>query len=166
MCKGQTQAYGERVAKPTESDMETSLADARFFFEKLDVLVRGPEHQQNLELIRRYFRAYLHCWKCIPHFLREIRNLRNNQAWRAWCQKWSATLPPGDGEVFDGLRLIRDHDTHAGMIEVTGEVAAGLFPIVMFQPAKRSELRRELISCCARGLAVADRLIRDYRTVY
>ena len=47
------------MAKPTASDMRTSLEDARFFYEKLNPIVRGPEQGQDLEVIRRYFRAYL-----------------------------------------------------------------------------------------------------------
>jgi hypothetical protein len=74
-------------------------------------------------------------------------------------------LDRSDYEVFELLRQTRDHDTHVGMIEVKGEIAAGLFPIVMFQPAKRHH-RRELISCCDRGLFVADHLIREHPNVW
>ena len=80
-------------------------------------------------------------------------------------EKWAKGLEPGDSEVFECLRNTRDHDTHVGMIEVKGEVAAGLFPIVMFAPGKSSGPRRELISCCERGLVVADRLIQDHLTL-
>lgn len=156
------------MPKPSVSDMKTSLEDARFFYEKLEPIIRGPEQQQDLELVRRYFRAYLHCWKCIPHFVREVKGLagkKNDPAWTAWCQKWAKRLAPGDSDVFDCLRQTRDHDTHVGMIEVKGQVAAGLFPIVMFQPGKGSQPSRELISCCARGLVVADHLIREHASV-
>lgn len=156
------------MAKPTVLDMQTSLEDARFFFQKLEPIIRGPEQQQDLELVRRYFRAYLHCWKCIPHFAREAKGLagsKNGIAWIAFCKKWGQKLKPNDYEVFECLRRTRDHDTHVGMIEVTGQVAAGLFPIVMFQPGKGSQPPRELISCCDRGLVVADHLIREHASV-
>jgi len=157
---------GIHMPKPTVSDMKTSLEDARFFYEKLDPIIRGPEQQQDLELVRRYFRAYLYCWKCIPHFVREVTGLTGKKkAWITWCQKWAKRLPPGDSEVFDCLRQTRDHDTHAGMIKVRGEVAAGLFPIVMFLPGKGSQPWRELISCCDRGLVVADHLIQEHASV-
>lgn len=156
------------MAKPTLSDMRTSLEDARFFYEKLGPIIRGPEHEQDLELIRRYFRAYLHCWKCIPHFVREIKGLsgkKNEKEWIAWCQRWGGRLEPGDFDIFECLRKTRDRDTHEGMIEVKGEIAAGLFPIVMFQPGKSTGPLRELISCCQRGLFVVDRLIQEYSQV-
>lgn len=153
------------MAAPTELDMRTSLEDARFFYQKLDSIVRGPEHEQDLQLIRRYFRAYLHCWKCIQYFVREVLGLsgnRNEKAWIAWNHRWGKRLDPNDLDVFDCLRKTRDHDTHVGMIRVEGEIAVGLFPIVMFHPAKSAGPPRELISCCERGLFVADRLIREY----
>ncbi len=149
----------------TLQDMKTSLEDTRFFYQKLEPIVRGPQQEQDLELVRRYFRAYLHCWKCILHFVREVKSLKNDQAWTAWCGKWKRKLQPSDCTVFEYLRKTRDHDTHVGMIGVEGEIAAGLYPIVMFQPGKQSGPRTELISCCERGLFVADLLIRDYPSV-
>src|SRR5436309_1668258 len=92
------------MPKPSVSDMKTSLEDARFFYQKLEPIIRGPEQQQDLELVRRYFRAYLHCWKCIPHFVREVKGLtgkKNDQAWSAWCQQWAQGLDPTDYEVFE-----------------------------------------------------------------
>jgi hypothetical protein len=156
------------MLKPSLSDMKTSLEDARFFYEKLEPIIRGPEQQQDLEHVRRYFRAYLHCWKCILHFVREVKGLtgkKNEKAWIAWCQKWEHRLDSNDYKVFDCLRKTRDHDTHVGMIEVKGEVAAGLYPIVMFQPGKQSQPSRELISCCEHGLFVADHLIQEHPNV-
>ena len=154
------------MATPAPSDMRTSLEDARFFYDQLNPIIRGPEQRQNLELIRRYFRAYLHCWKCIPHFVREAKGLsgrRKNAAWIAWTNRWARSLDASDYEVFECLRTTRDYDTHQGTIAVTGEIAAGLFPIVMFLPANGP--RRELISCCDRGLFVADHMIREYTNV-
>ena len=89
------------MAKPTPSDMRTSLEDARFFYEKLNPIIRGPEQGQDLELIRRYFRAYLLCWKCVPHFVREVKGLSGNDpAWIAWTEKWAHRLDTSDREVF------------------------------------------------------------------
>jgi hypothetical protein len=156
------------MATPSVSDMKTSLEDARFFYTKMEPIIRGPEQEQDLVLIRRYFRAYLHCWKCVPHFVREVKGLsgkKNDSAWIAWCKRWGQRLSPGDYKVFECLRKTRDRDTHEGMIEVGGEIAAGLFPIVMFQPGKGSDPRRELISCCDRGLFVADHMIREHPSV-
>jgi hypothetical protein len=146
--------------------MTTSLEDARFFYTRMEPIIRGPEQGQDLVLIRRYFRAYLHCWKCVPHFVREVKGLaRKTNDWIEWCKRWARRLTPDDYEVFECLRKTRDRDTHEGMIAVRGEVAAGLFPIVMFQPGKGSGPRRELISCCDRGLVVADHMIREHPNV-
>ena len=149
----------------TLQDMKASLEDSRFFYEKLEPIIRGPQQEQDLELVRRYFRAYLHCWKSILHFVREVKGLKKDPAWNAWCEKWKRNLQPSDRKVFEILRKTRDQDTHVGMIEVEGEVAAGLYPIVMFQPGKKSGSRTELISCCARGLFVADQIIREHLSV-
>ena len=156
------------MAKPTPSDMRTSLDDARFFYEQLDPIIRGPEQGQHLQLIRPYFRAYLHCWKCIPHFVWEVLGLsgaKNNSAWIAWCQRWGKRLEPADYAAFECLRRTRDWDTHEGMIQVTGQIAAGIFPIVMFRSAKSPDPPRDLISCCDRGLFVVEHLIREYPSV-
>lgn len=148
----------------TLQDMKTSLEDTRFFHEKLEPIIRGPQQQQDLELVRRYFRAYLHCWKCILYFAREVKGLNRSQ-WKTWYQNWEKGLQPGDRKVFKYLQKTRDHDTHVGMIDVEGEVAASLFPIVMFQPGKQSGPRTELISCCERGLFLAEQLIREHSSV-
>jgi hypothetical protein len=156
---------GKLIGMPTSLDMKTNLEDARFFYEKLEPIIRGPQQQQDLELVRRYFRAYLHCWKCVLHFVREVKGLKKRQDWNAWCEEWERRLQPSDRKVFEYLRKTRDHDTHVGMIDVEGEVAAGLYPIVMFRPGKQSGPRTELISCCERGLFVADQLIREHPSV-
>ncbi len=51
------------------------------------------------------------------------------------------------------------------MTEVSGEVAAGLFPIVMIGPVEPSHSRRELISCTIKGLILAECLINDNQAV-
>ncbi len=152
------------MVKPTQADMRISLEDARFFYEKLAPIVRGSEQQQDHERIRRYFRAYLHCWKCVLHFVREVKGLKGER-WSGWCERWARQLDPSDSELFKCLRETRDHDTHCAIIELKGEIAGGLFPIVMFLPGKDSGHPRELISCCERGLFVAEHLIRVYPSV-
>ena len=150
---------------PTLQDMKTSLDDARFFCNKLEPIIRGPQQAQDLQAIRRFFRAYLHCWKSVLHFVREIKGLKEQKDWIAWSNKWAQGLRPGDRAVYELLRNTRDHDTHVAIVDVNGEVAAGLFPIVMFQPGKQSGPRTELISCCESGLLVAEQLICEYSTV-
>jgi hypothetical protein len=46
-------------------DLNVSLEDAKFFNEKIQTIVRGPQHGHDMDVIRRYFRAYLHCWKTV-----------------------------------------------------------------------------------------------------
>ena len=155
---------------PSLDDMKTSLEDARFFHECLDRIVRGPEDQQDLAVIRRYFRAYLHCWKTVLHFVRAAKGLegsKNDEKWVDWCERWQQQrrLNTEEVQVFEHLRRTRDHDTHVGMIMVVGEIAAGLFPIVMFVPAKSSNSRKELISCTNMGLDLCARLIQDHDTL-
>lgn len=116
-----------------------------FFHERIDRMVRGSQQQHDLTVIRRYFRAYLHCWKTVLHFVRVAKHLegtKNDRAWAAWCKRWLARLDPAEIEVFRQLRETRDYDTHQGMIEVTAEVADGLFPIVIVVPARPSHSRR------------------------
>src|SRR5262245_57322543 len=124
---------------PTTDEMRTSLEDARFFHDHIDHIVRGPQQQHDLTTIRRYFRAYLHCWKTVLHFVRVAKNLdgrKHDTAWKAWCGRWLAAFDSDHRDVFEQLRETRDHDTHRGMIAVAGEVAAGLFPIVMVVPTR------------------------------
>jgi len=60
---------------PTIRDMTTSLQDASFFNDKIEAIVRGPEQQHDLAVVRRYFRGYLHCWKTVLYLVREARAL-------------------------------------------------------------------------------------------
>jgi hypothetical protein len=152
----------------TADELRTTLEDALFFHEHIDRIVRGPQQQHDLTVLRRYFRAYLHCWKTLLHFVRVAKHLegrKNEQAWIAWCKRWFVRLNPAEIEVFEQLRKMRDYDTHQGMINVAGEVAAGLFPIVMIVAVGQAHSRRELISCIGTGLVLGDRLLRDYQTL-
>lgn len=149
---------------PTILDMNTSLEDARFFYEELDRLIRGPEEHQDIVKIRRYFRAYLHCWKTILHFVREIKGLAKKESeWITRCKKWEKkVLLPNEGEAYNTLRETRDFDTHSGMITVK-RIVAVIWPLVMFQPHGKPE--RELISCCKLGLNVGEKLIREHSSL-
>ncbi len=152
----------------TLQDMKTSLEDARFFYERIELMIRRP--QEDLEVVRRYFRAYLHCWKCILHYIRTAKGLggkkKYEKAWIAWCNRWQKkSLDTNERKIFEYLRETRDDDIHKGIIYVDGIGAAGLNPTVIFHPNKTSIRPTELISCCKRGLVVADRLIQDYPNV-
>ena len=149
------------MATPTVDDMRTSLEDAQFFYEKINTIVRGPQEGHDLQTVRRYFRAFLHCWKCVPDYVRKLKGLGKND-WIAWITRWQSSWPEYDKNVWDYLRKTRDDDTHVGTIQLAGEVSCGLFPIVMFLPGKQSGPKTELAPCCERGLAVIDRLIREH----
>jgi hypothetical protein len=64
----------------------------------------------------------------------------------------------------DQLRTTRDHDTHSGTLNINGEVAAGLFPLVFVAPVKPSQPRRELVTVTQQGLEVISRLISTHAT--
>jgi hypothetical protein len=151
---------------PTIADMETSFHDAQWFHERIDEIVRGPQCGHDVAVIRRYFRGYLHCWKTVLHFVREAKGLsgaeRKND-WIAWSERWQrAQLEPESRAVMDQLRETRDYDTHTGTIVVSGEVAAGLFPIVFVGPVKESHTRRELVAYTSQGLVILKRLIATH----
>ena len=153
---------------PTTHDMNVSLEDARFFNEKIQTIVRGPQQGHDTDVIRRYFRAYLHCWKTVLHFVREVKGLggrSNDSAWASWCQRWQAQHFDADtGAVMDQLRTTRDHDTHKGTIMLDGEVAAGLFPLVFVEPVESSQRRRELVTVTNQGVEIMRQLIATHET--
>src|SRR5712692_10107169 len=75
----------ERTAKmPTIQEMTTSLEDARFFHHKIEAIATGPEQHHDLDVIRRYFRGYLHCWKTVLHFVREAKGFGARDRDRDW----------------------------------------------------------------------------------
>ena len=154
---------------PTEEYMQISVDDARFFCEHINRIVRGQsEGQWDLEEVRRYFRAFMHCWKSVVYFVREEKGL-NKKQFKRWAKKWISTWNHPDSaydeQVWNDLRCTRDYDTHKKVIIVDREVAV-LSPIVMFDPqGKGAGPRRELISCCERGVVIAERLIGDYRQI-
>jgi len=88
---------------------------------------------------------------------------RDPESGERWQQQ--RRLNTEEVQVFEHLRRTRDHDTHVGKIMVVGEIAAGLFPIVMFARAKSSNSRKELISCTNMGLDLCARLIQDHDTL-
>ena len=65
-------------------EMEISLEDVRFFNTKIHAIVLGPQQGHDLVEIRRYFRAYLHCWKTVLHFVRETKGFMSNAEWASW----------------------------------------------------------------------------------
>jgi hypothetical protein len=144
-------------------EMITSLEDARFFNEEIERIVRGPQSGHDLAVIRRYFRGYLHCWKTVLHLVREAKGLSNKNDWINWCQRWQTQHLDGNGiESMDQLRETRDYDTHTGTIGVSGEVAAGLFPLVFVGPVKAAQTRKELVTLTRKGLDVVRLLISTY----
>jgi hypothetical protein len=151
---------------PTTDEMKISLDDARFFNDKIEHIVRGPEQGHDLAVIRRYFRGHLHCWKTVLHLVRETKGFgapSKKRHWIAWCKRWqSGNLDPLDIDLMDQLRETRDYDTHSGTIVVTGEVAAGLFPLVFVSPVKASHSRRELVTCTRRGLDFISAIISTH----
>ena len=80
-----------------------------------------------------------------------------------WVEK--VVLEPSDLGAYNDLRLTRDDDFHNWLTKAEREIANNLFPIVMFQPGGEGAKRRELISCCDRGLVLAEWLIQDYQKV-
>ncbi len=154
---------------PAAKEMTISLEDARFFNDKIEKIVRGPEQGHDLDIIRRYFRAYLHCWKTILHLVREAKGFggtSQKKKWIAWCKRWqSKYLDPQAIILMNQLRETRDYDTHSGTIVVTGEVAAGLFPLVFMNPVKASHERRELVTFTRRGLEIISKILTTYTTI-
>src|SRR5262249_479964 len=141
----------------------TSLEDAAFFDEKIQTIVRGPEQGHDLTLIRRYFRAYLHCWKTVLHFVREAKGLKKDKDWARWCTRWQSYHLDGPSAAgMEQMRMTRDYDTHWGGIVLSGEIAAGLFPLVFLQPVASSQVRRELVTFTAAGIRVIAILIKTH----
>jgi len=151
---------------PTIQDMKVSLEDARFFNEKIQTICRGPQQGHDLNVIRRYFRAYLHCWKTVLHLVRDAKGLSNDKkAWASWCRLWQAQFLGSDSsEVMDQLRTTRDHDTHQGTITINGEVATGLFPLVFVEPVHASQRRMELVTVTNQGIDVIRQMIATHAT--
>jgi hypothetical protein len=147
----------------TIRDMEISLEDARFFNAKIQSIVRRPQQRHDLDVIRRYFRAYLHCWKTVLHLVREAKGLKKDAAWISWCNAWQAKhLDALHIGVMEQLRETRDFDTHTGTIVLSGEVAGGLFPLVFMEAVKSSHARRELVTVTGQGIDVIAQLISTH----
>jgi hypothetical protein len=151
---------------PTIDEMKISLDDAKFFNDKIEEIVRGPEHGHDLAVIRRYFRGYLHCWKTVLHLVREAKGFgepSQKRNWIAWCNRWQSGHLDSPGiDLMGQLRETRDYDTHTGTIVVTGEIAAGLFPLVFVSPVKTSHAKRELVTCTGRGLDLISTIIATH----
>ena len=150
----------------TIAEMNASIEDARWFHQSIDHIVRGPQHGHDMAVVRRLLRGYLHCWKTVLHFVREAKGLGgDNRAWAAWCVGWQGRhLTPDGREIMDQLRLTRDYDTHSGSIVVSGQVAVGLFPIVLFDPVDTTLVRRELVTCTNQGINILEQLVATHGT--
>jgi len=151
---------------PTIGEMNASIEDARWFHQGIDQIVRGPQHTHDSAVVRRLFRGYLHCWKTVLHFVREAKGFgKDNKAWAAWCVGWQERqLTPDERAIMDQLRLTRDYDTHSGTIVVSGQVAAGLSPIVLLDPVETTLVRRELVTCTNQGLNILEQLVATHGT--
>lgn len=148
---------------PTLLDMNVSLDDAKFFDSKIQTVVRGPQQGHKLAEIRRYFRAYLHCWKTVLHFVRERKRLKADKAWVLWCSRWEKQhLETTVADVMNQLRTTSDYDTHSGTLQIYGEVASGLYPIVFVAPVKLAQARRELVTVTSQGLEILRSLIATH----
>ncbi len=148
---------------PTMQEMTTSLEDARFFNDKIEKIVRGPQSGHDLAVVRRYFRGYLHCWKTVLYLVRVAKGPTNDRVLIKWCQRWQTNHLDADViKSMDQLRETRDYDTHTGTLVVSGEVAAGLFPLVFVDPVKPSQVKRELVTLTRKGLQVVDVLIATH----
>jgi hypothetical protein len=90
---------------PTIQEMNTSLEDAGFFNDKIQEIVRGPQRGHDLAVIRRYFRAYLHCWKTVLYLVRQAKGFgggSQKKNWIAWCKQWQVKhLDPLGIELMD-----------------------------------------------------------------
>ncbi len=150
---------------PAAREMIISLEDARFFNDQLERIIRGPESGHDLTAVRRYFRAYLHCWKTVLHFVRAAKGLSNDKKlWIDWCTRWQARhLDIASIDSMNQLRETRDYDTHDGTLAVGGEIAAGLFPLVFIDPVKPSQTRKELVTLTRKGLDIIDTLIATHQ---
>ena len=70
----------------TVAEMNISLEDATWFHLKIDQIVRGPQQDHDLAVVRRYFRGYLHCWKRVLDLVREAKGpggAKHNGDWVA-----------------------------------------------------------------------------------
>ena len=155
-----------RTRMATTAEMSVSVEDARWFHQRIDEIVRGPQRGHDPAVIRRLFRGYLHCWKTVLHCVREAKGLGDSkQKWIGWCQRWQASqLDSAGRHTMDQLRETRDFDTHSGNVVVSGEIAAGLFPVVFVDPVIPTHVRRELVTFTNQGLDVLERLVTTYAT--
>ena len=148
----------------TAKEMNISLEDTRFFSDKIQEIVRGPQQSHDPDVIRRYFRAYLHCWKTVLHFVRNVKGLKERAKWIAWCERWRKKyLDECRSSLMEQLRELRDYDTHSGVIDLTGEIAL-LTPVMFVNPVSASHERAELVKCTEEGLEILSKLINTHKT--
>jgi hypothetical protein len=158
-------SYGKKAPEekmPTIREMNISLDDANFFNDKIQQIVRGPQQDHDLDVIRRYFRAYLHCWKTVLHFVRAVKGKTEKKDWINWCEQWQKKhLDTRTASLMDQLRELRDHDTHSGAIDLKGEIAI-LTPIVFVEPVSSRHERGELVKCTEEGIEIIRELVNTH----
>lgn len=147
---------------PTPTDLTISLEDTKFFHEKIDKIVRGHEGGIDLDEVRRYFRAYLHCWKTALHFVRSMKALDDDEkGWKKWCERWVGRhLDAPTAATANKLRELRDDDTHEMTLKLKKQVSAPVgTPLVFVEPVSDHV---ELVTVTAKGVGILEKLIATY----
>ncbi len=167
---------------PTDYDIWVSVEDTRYFHGLVVDMITGQQDKQQPEVIRRNFRAFLHCWKSVIDFVkestgygREADGEKGTKKSNKWKNKWTAwekdiysagmrsDVAANAIEVIECLIRTRNHDTHGGTIVVSQELAL-LTPLVFFDPP-REELpeRKELRGVCDVAMNAAEILAKTYK---
>lgn len=123
--------------------------------------MRGPESGIDLNGVRRYFRAYLHCWKTTLEFVRRIKGL-SRPDWKLWCERWkTGNLNADDSATWDKLWGLRNYDTHEttlALVIVGGTAPVGT-PLVFVGPESE---HLELVTVASKGVEILEKLIDTY----
>jgi hypothetical protein len=141
--------------------MITSLEDARFFSQEIEKIVRGRQSGHDLVLIRRLFRAFLHCWRSVFYMLQNVKGF-NNDKFGKWCDRWKEqNLDDSSIKLLNQLRDTRNYDTHSGTIVTATEVGL-LTPLVFLNPVDPSYSRRELVHLMPGALIIIEKLVQTH----
>ena len=151
-----------------EISMQVSFEDARFFYNKMDGIVRRSEQEieAGKDDIRRYFRAFLHCWKSISQYACEAH--MSGKKFGKWVEEKWLKGKSDEIQTWHDLSSTRDKDLHlAGVLSIDKEIGAAVpTPIVFFTPRGNDVgPRRQLLECCRQGLDLAERFIRERQWV-
>ena len=147
---------------------------------------------EDLEKIRAFFRAFLHCWKCVQDYAFEMYGIKPQDK-QSCMESWYETWPERQNEkdewerlkgIYEDLRTTRDKDTHKMVAPVDqaikGEASSErrtnrgteyvrdvIWPAVVFIPLDKEgnpkNNHREIHECTKTGLKLAQRLIDDVR---